>query len=116
MMRLIDCSLIHIGLINTMALAIVPSSHMTHIGWHGSTIVQWTLTSRSYKAIIRRVSRFLIVASIRLRTLSILRPIIGSIGHRMRCPMGHSIGRKISFGRGNIHTRSRYIYAPDVTS
>ena len=57
--------LIHIGLITTMALAIVPSSHMTHIGWRGSTIVWWTLTSRSYEAIIRRVSRLLIPAPIR---------------------------------------------------
>ena len=64
MMRLMDRSLIHIGLITTMALAIVPSSHMTRIGWHGSTIVWWTLTSRSYKAVIRRVSRLLIPASI----------------------------------------------------
>ena len=65
MMRSMDCSLIQIGLITTMALAIVSSSRMTHIGWHGSTIVRWTLTSRSYKAIIRRVSRLLIPTSIR---------------------------------------------------
>ena len=65
MMRLMDYSLIHIGLITTMALAIVPSSHMTHIGWHGSTIVWWTLTIRSYKAVVRRVSRLLIPSSIR---------------------------------------------------
>ena len=65
MMRLMDHSLIHIGLITTMALDIVLSSCLTRIGWHGSTIVPWTLTSRSYKAIIRRVSRLLIPASVR---------------------------------------------------
>ena len=108
-MSSMDHSLIHIGLTTTMALAIVPSSHMTCIGWRGSTIVWWTLTSRSYKAIIRRVSRLLIPASIRGRTLSILRPIIGSISHRMRCPMRHSVGRKIRSGSRNIHTESRDI-------
>ena len=56
MMRSMDHSLIHIGLITTMALAIVPSSRMTRIGWRGSTIVWWTLTSRSYKAVIRRIA------------------------------------------------------------
>ena len=67
-MRLMDRSLIvliHIGLITTMALAIVPSSHLTRIGWHGSTIVRWTLTSRSYKVVIRRVRRLLIPVPIR---------------------------------------------------
>ena len=57
--------LIHIGLITTMALAIVPSSCLTRIRWHGSTIVWWTLTIRSYKAIIWRVSRLLIPTPIR---------------------------------------------------
>ena len=65
MMRSMDRSLVHIGLIPTMALAIVPSSSMTHIGWRGSTILRWNLTSRSYKAVIRRVSRLLIPALIR---------------------------------------------------
>ena len=65
MMRSMDCSLIHIGLTTTMALAIVSSSCMTRIGRCGSTIVRWTLTSRSYKSVIRRVSRLLIPASIR---------------------------------------------------
>ena len=109
MVRSMDYSLIHIGLITTMDMAIVSSSHMTHIGWHGSTIVRWTLTSRSYKSIVRRVSRLLIPASIRRRTLSILCPIIGSIGHRMSCPMRHSVGRNICSGIRNIHTRSRDI-------
>ena len=59
--------MIHIGLItiNTMALAIVPSSRLTHIGWHGSTIVLWTLTIRSYESVIRRVSKLLIPTPIR---------------------------------------------------
>ena len=59
--------LIHIGMITItlMSLAIVPSSRMTCIGWHGNTIVWWTLTSRSYKSVIRRVRRFLIPTSIR---------------------------------------------------
>ena len=65
MMRLMGHSLIHIGLITTMALAIVPSSRITRIGWCGNTIVWWTLTSRNYKAVIRRVSRLLIPAPIR---------------------------------------------------
>ena len=68
MIRSMDRSLIvliDIGLITTMALAIVPSSRMTRIGWHGSTIVWWTLTSRSYKAVVWRVSRLLIPAPIR---------------------------------------------------
>ena len=68
MMRSMDRSLIvliHIGLITTMALAIVPSSRMTRIGWNGSTIVWWTLTSRSYEAVIRRVRRLLIPTPIR---------------------------------------------------
>ena len=65
MMRSMDRSLIHIGLITTMALAIVPSSHLNHIGWHGSTIVWWTLSIRSYKAVVRRASRLLIPAPIR---------------------------------------------------
>ena len=63
MMRSMDLSLIvliHIGLITTMALAIVPSSHLTCIGQYGSTIVWCTLTIQSYKAIIWRVSRLLI--------------------------------------------------------
>ena len=65
MIRLMDCSLIdliYIGLITitTMALAIVPSSHLTHVGWHGNTITWCTLTMWGYKDIIRRVSRFLI--------------------------------------------------------
>ena len=60
MIRSMDHSLIvliHIGLITTMALAIVTSSRLTHTGWHGSTIVWCTLTIRSYKAIIWRVIR-----------------------------------------------------------
>ena len=57
--------LIHIGLITTMALAIVPSSHLTRIGWHGSTIVWCTLSIRSYEAVIWRISRMLIPAPIR---------------------------------------------------
>ena len=65
MMRSMARSLIHIGLITTMAMAIVPSFCLTRIGWHGRTIVQWTLTIRSYKSIVRRVSRLLIPASIR---------------------------------------------------
>ena len=70
MIRLMEHSLIvliHIGLITitTMALAIVPSSCLTCIGWHGSTIVWWTLTIRSYKAVIWRVSRLLIPTPIR---------------------------------------------------
>ena len=65
MMMSMDCSLIHIGLITTMDLAIVPSSHMTHIGWRGTTIVWWSLTIRSYEAVIRRVRRLLIPAPIR---------------------------------------------------
>ena len=67
-MRLMEHSLIvliHIGLITTMALAIVPSSGLTHIGWHGSTIVWWSLTIRSYKAVIWRVNRLLIPTPIR---------------------------------------------------
>ena len=112
MMRSMDCSLIvliHIGLItvNTMALAIVPSSHLTHIGWHGSTIVWWTLTIRSYKVVVWRISRLLIPAAIRSRTLSILRPIIGSISHRMRCPMRHSVSRNIRSGSNKMTSRSR---------
>ena len=65
MMRSMDRSLIHIGLITTMALAIVPSFRMTLIGWCGNTIVWWTLTIRSYKAVVRRVSRLLIPTPIR---------------------------------------------------
>ena len=65
MMRSMDHSLIHIGLITTMALAIVPSSLMTHIEWRGNTIVWWTLTIQSYKAIIWRVNRLLIPSPIR---------------------------------------------------
>ena len=65
MMRSMDRSLVHIGLSTTMALALVSSSCLTHIGWCGSTIVRWTLTSRSYEAVIRRVSRLLIPASVR---------------------------------------------------
>ena len=68
--RLMDLSLIvliHIGLITitTMALAIVTSSRLTHIGWHGSTIVWCTLTIRSYKAVVQRISRLLIPTPIR---------------------------------------------------
>ena len=37
MMRSMDRSLVHIGLVTTMALAIVSSSCLTHIGWRGST-------------------------------------------------------------------------------
>ena len=68
MMRSMDRSLvvlIHIGLITTMALAIVLSSFLTYIGWNESTIVWWTLTIRSYKAVVRRISRLLIPTSIR---------------------------------------------------
>ena len=65
MMRSMDHSLVHIGLITTMALAIVSSYYLTRIGWRVSTVVWWTLTSRGYKAVIRRVSRLLIPASIR---------------------------------------------------
>ena len=70
MIRSMDHSLIvliHIGLITitTMALAIVPSSHLTRIGWHGSTIVWCTLTIWSYKAVIWRVSGLLIPVPIR---------------------------------------------------
>ena len=68
MMRSMDRSLIvliDIGLIATMALAIVPSSRLTRIGWHGSTIVWCTLTIQSYKVIIWRVSRLLIPTPIR---------------------------------------------------
>ena len=68
MIRSMDHSLIvliHIGLITTMALAIVPFSHFIHIGWHGSTIVWCTLTIRSYKVVIWRVSGLLIPAPIR---------------------------------------------------
>ena len=67
MMRSMDRSLIvliHIGLTTTMALAIVTSSRLTRIGWHGSTIVWWTLI-RSYKAVIWRVSGLLIPTPIR---------------------------------------------------
>ena len=116
MMRSMDRSLIvliHIGLITitTMALAIVPSSYLTHIGWHGSTIVWCTLTIWSYKAIIWRLSRLLIPSPIRTRTMSILRPIIGSIIHRMRCPMRHSISRNIRSRSRNIHSGSRNIHS-----
>ena len=93
----------------SVALAIVPSSHLTRIGWHGSTIVWCTLTIRSYKAVIWRVSRLLIPAPIRWRTLSILCPIVGSISHGMRCPMRHSVSRNIHSGSWNIHSRSRNV-------
>ena len=59
--------LIHIGLITitTMALTIVPSSRLTHVGWHGSTIMWCTLTIWGYKAVIWRVSGLLIAIPIR---------------------------------------------------
>ena len=70
MIRLMDHSLIvliHIGLITitTMALAIVPSSCLTHIRWHGRTIVWCTLTIQGYKDIIWRVSGLMIPIPIR---------------------------------------------------
>ena len=58
---------IHIGLITitTMALTIVPSSRLTLVGWHGSTIVCCILTIQSYKSIVWRVNGLLIPIPIR---------------------------------------------------
>ena len=111
MRRSVHCSLIvliHIGLITvtTMALIIVPSSCLTCVGWHGSTIMWCTLTMWGYKAIIRRVSRLLIPIPIRWITLSILRPIIRSISHHIRCPMRQSISRDTCSGSRNIRPES----------
>ena len=112
MSRLMHRSLIvwvHIGLISvsTMALAIVPSSHLTRVGWHGSTIMWCTLTMWGYKAIIRRVSELLIPVPIRLITVSILRPIIRSIRHPMRCPMGHFVSRNVGSRINDMTSRNR---------
>ena len=89
----IPCSLIvliHVSLIvvNTMALAIISSSHLTRVGLHGSIMMWCSLTMRCYKSIIRRVSRLLILISIGLIVLSILWSIRLSMRSSIRCPMG----------------------------
>ena len=87
------CSLIvlvHVRLIaiNTMALAIIKSSHLTRIGLHGSIVIWGTLIMQCYKAIIGRVSRLLIPIPIGLIVLSILQSIRLSMRRSIRCPMG----------------------------
>ena len=82
--------LVHVRLIaiNTMALAIITSSHLTHIGLHGSIVMWGTLIMRCYKAIIGRVRRLLIPVPIGLIFLSILQSIRLSMRSSIRCLMG----------------------------
>ena len=95
--------LVHIILktVTTMAMAIVSSSRLTHVGWHGSTIMWCTLTIWSYKAIIQGVSGLLIPVPIRLIALSILRSIRLSMRSSIRCPMGCPMRSSISRDMGN---------------
>ena len=82
--------LVHVRLIaiNTMALAIITSSHLTRIGLHGSIVMWGTLIMECYKAIIGRVSRLLIPVPIGLIVMSMLRSIRLSMRSSIRCPMG----------------------------
>ena len=82
--------LVHIRLIsiNTMALAIISSSHLTRIGLHGSIVMWVTFIMQCYEAIIGRVSRLLIPVPIGLIVMSILRSIRLSMRSSIRCPMG----------------------------
>ena len=82
--------LVHVRLIsiNTMALAIINSSHLTHIGLHGSIVMWCTLIMQCYKAIIGKASRLLIPVPIGLIVLSILRSIRLSMRSSIRCPIG----------------------------
>ena len=87
--------LVHIRMItiNTMALAIICSSHLTRVGIHRIIMMWCTLTMRCYKAIIRRVSRLLIPVPRGLIVLSILQSIRMSMRSSIRCPMRISIAR-----------------------
>ena len=82
--------LIHVRLItiNTMDLDIITSSHLTHVGLHGSIVMWVTFILRCYKAIIRRVSGLLIPIPIGLIFFSILWSIRMSMRSYIRCSRG----------------------------
>ena len=101
------CSLIvlvHLRLIaiNTMALAIITSSHFTRIGLHGSIVMQGTLIMQCYKAIIGILNRLLIPVPIELIGLFILWSIILSMRSSIRCPMGCPMRISIVRDMGNF--------------
>ena len=94
------CSLIilvHIRLIivTTMAMAIASSSRLTHVGPHGSIVMQGALIMRCYKAIIGRVSKLLIPVPIWWIILSIVWSIQMSMRSSIRCSMGCPMRRSI---------------------
>ena len=95
--------LVHVSLIavNTMAMAIITSSHLTRIGLHGSIVMWGTLIMRCYKAIIGRASRLLIPIPIGLIVLSILRSIRQSMRISIRCPMGCPMRMSIVMDKEN---------------
>ena len=118
------CSLIflvHIMLttINTMALAIINSSHLTRIGLHGSIVMWGTLIMRCYKSMIGRVSRLLIPVPIGLIVLSILRSIrlsmrmsiVRDMGNSLRWTIRQSINRDMTFRHNRRHLTLRYYHA-----
>ena len=95
--------LVHIRLItiNSMAMAIISSSHLTHVGLHGSIMMWCTLIMRCYKAIIRGESGFFIPVPIGLIVLSILWSIRLSMRSSIRCPMGCPMRSSIVRDMGN---------------
>ena len=84
-----------------MSLAIITSSHLTHVGLHGSIVMWGILIMRCYKAIIRRVSRLFIPVPVGLVFLSILRSIRLSTRSSIRCPMGCPMRSSIIRDLGN---------------
>ena len=111
--------LVHIRMItvNTMALAIITSSHLNRIGLHGSIVMRGTLIMRCYKAIIGRVSRLLIPVPIGLIVLSILQSIRLSMRSSIRCPMGCPMRMSIARDMGNsLRWNIRQSRNKDMTS
>ena len=92
---------------NTMALAIITSSHLTRIGLHGSIVMWCTLIMRCHKAIIGRVIKLLTPVAIRLIVLSILQSIRMSMRSSIRCPMRSCIIRDMGNSLRRTVRRSR---------